>query len=98
MESGQWDGPDNTTERWVIKLADRQLDRGGVRLLKKGLNVAVTPQSLPVDDLVTETEMTCKNINKYRADGLRSELAIAVTKHRLRQNRPNVSLEVRKAL
>ena len=99
VHSGQRDYPANITERWVINLADRHLDRDEVSLLKKGLNVAVTSQSLPIDDVVTETEMACKNINeKYRADGFRSKMAKAVTKHRSRQIRPNVSLEERKAL
>ena len=92
MHSGQRDDPANITERWVVNLADRQLDRGVVSLMKKRLNVTVTPQSLPVDDLVTETEMVCKNINeKHRADGFRSEVAKAVIKHRSRHNRPHVS-------
>ena len=99
VHSGQRDDPDNITERWVINLADRQIDWGEYSLLKKGLNYVVTPQSFPFDDIFTKTYMTCKNINKkLRADGLRSEVAKAITKYISRQNRPNVSLEERKAL
>ena len=64
MDSGQRDDPDNITERCVINIADKQLDRGDVSLLKKRLNFAVTPQSIPIDDLVTATETACKNIKK----------------------------------
>ena len=35
-----------------------------VSLLKKGLNFAVTPQNFPIDDLITTTELACKNIKE----------------------------------
>ena len=80
-------------------MADRRLDKGEVILFKKGLNVAVTSTSLAVDDLITEKEMACKNINeKYTADRLRGEVAKVVTKHRSRRIRQNISLVERKAL
>ena len=56
-DSPQLDDPDNITERWVINLANRHLDSDEVGLLKKGLSFAVTPQSLPIDDLITATEL-----------------------------------------
>ena len=64
MNSGQRDDPDNITERWDINVADRQLNRSEVSLLKKGLHVSVTTQSLPVDDLITAIEMVYKNSNE----------------------------------
>ena len=65
----------------------------------KGLHFAVTPQNLPIDDLITTTELACKNIKeKHRADGLRCEVAKAVMKHKAKKKRSNISLEERKAL
>ena len=64
VHSGQRDDPDNITERWVINLADRQLDNSEISLFKKGLNCAVTIQSLRVDDLITATEMACRTSTK----------------------------------
>ena len=85
-DSPQLDDPDNITERWVINLANRHLDSDKVSLLKKGLNIAVTPQNLPIDDLITTTELTCKNIKeKHRTDGLRCEVAEAVMKHKAKK-------------
>ena len=85
-DSPQLDDPDNITERWVINLANRHLDSDEVSLLKKGLNFAVTPQNLPIDDLITTTELACKNIKeKHRADGLRCEVAKAVMKHKAKK-------------
>ena len=52
---------DNKLARLRINLADRMLDKCEVSLLKKGLNVAVTSTSLPVDDLTTAKQMACKN-------------------------------------
>ena len=67
--------------------------------MKKGLNFAVTPQNLPIDDLITATELACKNIKeKHRADGLRCEVAKAVMKHKAKEKRSNISQEERKAL
>ena len=95
----QLDEPDNITERWVINLANIHLDSVEVSLLKKGLNVAVTPQNLPIDDLIMTTELVCKNIKeKHRADGLRCEVAKAVMKHKAKKKISNISLEERKAL
>ena len=59
-------------------MVDRQLDRGKVILLKKGLNFAVTPTEPPRRRFNYATEMTCKNTIKHRADGLRSEVAKVV--------------------
>ena len=53
-DSPQLDDPDNITEQWVINLANRHLDSGEVSLLKKGLNFVITPQSLPIDDLIID--------------------------------------------
>ena len=65
-DSPQLDDPVNITERWVINLVNRHLHchSDKVSLLKKGLNFAVTPQNLPIDDLIATTELACKNIKK----------------------------------
>ena len=98
-DSPQPDDLDNITERCVINLANRHLVSGEVSLLKKWLKFMVTPWCLPIDDLITATQSVCKNIKeKHMVDGLRSDVAKVVMKHKAKEKRSNISLEERKAL
>ena len=64
--------------------------------MERGLNFAVTPRKLPVEEIVTATEEACKNLNPEKAYSLRSEVAKAVK--RAPPLKSNLTLEERKAL
>ena len=47
-------------DRWVINKSDHQLSEPEHTLLQNGLNFAVTPTSLPTDELITSVESAAK--------------------------------------
>ena len=71
---------DAKTDRWVMNLSDRQLSEPERDILKRGLNFAVTPTKLPVAELITCTEVACKQLNSEVSEALRLE-AIRTIKH-----------------
>ena len=54
-------------------VSDRILSDAELSVLKKGLNYAPTPKTLPIVDLITATESACRNLGKSEADSLRCE-------------------------
>ena len=83
-------------ERWVHNKSSKTFDEVTTSLLRRGLNFAVTPKHFPTEDIITSTELACKNLDATTAANLRSEVARVVKK---RKNlKPNVPLEEIKAL
>ena len=85
--------------RWVMNLSTHLINEAETSVLTKGLNFAVTPQSLPVTDFITTTEQACMQIadpSMAMAACLRSD----VTRILKKQRKPtyNITLEERKAL
>ena len=66
-------------------------------IIRKGLNFAVVPPSLPTEEIVTSTELACKSLDQETAAKLRSEVARSVSK-RTKKMKRNLSLEEIKAL
>ena len=86
----------NLLERWVINKSSKSLDDNTTSLLRRGLNFAVTPARLPTEDIITSTELACKNLDDITAASLRSEVARSVK--RKKNIKPNVPKEEIKAL
>ena len=86
----------NITNRWVVNLSDVRLEPEANSLLRKGLNFAVTPNRLPVDEFITATEVACRHLKPADADSLRSD--VVKTLKSFRKPPPNISLKERKAL
>ena len=78
-------------ERWVHNKSSKTFDTTTTNLLRRGLNFAITPQKIPVEDIVTSTELACRNLDLETAASLRSEVARSVK--RRRNLKPNVSKE-----
>ena len=51
------------TDKWVINLSDRSVSDTERDALMKGLNFAVTPERLPVEDKVSATESVCRRLD-----------------------------------
>ena len=83
-------------ERWVVNKSSKTLDTKTSDVLRKGLNFAVTPKSLPTEEIITSTEMACKNLDRLTAASLRSEVARVVK--RTPPPKPNVTREELQAL
>ena len=63
------------TSKWVVNLSSRNLDNSEVSALKHGLNFAVSPDYVPVKDVIVATELACKNIANDKAAELRARVA-----------------------
>ena len=96
------DVPDSVAQelksKWIVNLSSRVLNEHEEDILKKGLNFAVTPASLPVEDYIIGIESACRYIGpeSKTAETLRSDCV------RIIKNAPppksNISKQNRKAL
>ena len=86
----------NIQDRWVINKSSLTLNENTTELLKKGLNFAVTPKNVPTEDIITATELACKNLDGERAANLKSEITRAVK--RRKKIKPNITVEEVRAL
>ena len=57
-----------TIKGTVISLSNQKLDEGIYSLLQKGLNYAVTPQILPIEDLLTGVEKAVRSLPAEMAE------------------------------
>ena len=53
-------------KKWVINLSKRELSKAETTVLARGLNFAVTPDRLPVNDVIVQTEKACGLIPEER--------------------------------
>ena len=86
----------NIQERWVYNKSSKTFNATTTNLLRRGLNFAITPQSIPVEEIVTSTELACRNLDAETAASLRSEVARSVK--RRKTLKPNVPKEEIRAL
>ncbi len=72
-------------DRWVINKSDRTLNQHELSILQRGLNFAVSPTALPVNDMITAIESACKIIgpDTEQATHLRSECVNVLKRHKL---------------
>ena len=84
------------TSRWVINNSKRILSTHESSVLKKGLNFAITPTKLPVNDIIAQTEKAARKLSPMAADSLRSEVVKVVKNTKLPTS--NISKDERKAL
>ncbi|XP_072041346.1 uncharacterized protein [Amphiura filiformis] len=61
-------------DKWVVNLSSRKLTQPEVNVLERGLNFAVSPESLPINDIVVATESACKQIANDKAAELRARV------------------------
>jgi len=57
----------------VINLSDQKLDDAVSSLLQKGLNFAVTPQSTPIEDILTSVEKAILSLPVEKVEEARQE-------------------------
>ena len=99
-KSTKLDETDNDTidkDRWVVNISSYGMNETEKKILSRGLNFAVTPPKLPVDEYIVATEMACQQLNdSSKAAALRSDVTRILSKRR--NTKQNISLEERKAL
>ena len=73
-------------DRWVINKSDRTLNQHELSILQRGVNCAVSPTALPVNDMITAIESACKitGPDTEQATHLRSECVnVPFKRHKL---------------
>ncbi|CAF94542.1 unnamed protein product [Tetraodon nigroviridis] len=72
--------PEPQREKWVRNLSNRELTITEKDLLSRGLNFAVTPEELPVVDLITATETAIRNnkLPETEAEQIRLKVSAAL--------------------
>ena len=80
----------------VINLSNQKLDEVIYSLLQKGLNYAVTPRTLPNEDLLTGVEKAVRSLPAEMAEEARQE-TVRIIKHATKP-RDNLNRRERAAL
>ena len=62
------DTPYVDKNNWVINLSSRSLSDAGIALLKKGLNLVVTPANIPVTEIIAKVESAVRQLDAEQAD------------------------------
>ena len=88
----------NIQDKWVVNLSNRSLTEDETSLLKKGLNFAITPITVPINDYVIGIESACKLLGyeSKLAESLRSECVKTIKTAKMPH--PNISKGQCKAL
>ena len=61
-------------KRWVINLSDYDLSKDQEKVLARGLNFAVTPDKIPVNEIIVATEQATWCVSNEKKDSLRAEI------------------------
>ncbi|XP_053335750.1 uncharacterized protein LOC128508432 [Clarias gariepinus] len=87
-----------SSDKCVKNLSDRELTGPEMEVLAKGLNYAVTPDHIPVVDMITATESAIRNnnISEEEAEQLRAQVSMFLLK--AKSPPPNLSKQEKRAL
>ena len=83
-------------KRWVVNRSDRTLTDTETRVLARGLNFAISPDKVPVEDFIVATESACQKLPAEQRPALRA--AMAGVLHSAKPPKPNISKEKKQAL
>ena len=90
------EGEKSRKDKWVVNISSRKLTTPEVSVLENGLNFAVSPDALPVNDIIVTTESACKNLPDDKAAELRGRLVNIVKNSK--SPRSNISKPERSAI
>ena len=82
--------------KWVINLSSRPLSDTEVSLLKKGLNFAVTPTTIPATEIVAKVETAIRTLDSEQADTIRRTVNSVL--QQAEPPKPNITKEMHEAL
>ena len=83
-------------QKWVVNLSKYSLNKYQQSVLAKGLNFAVTPDNLPIDDMIVSTELACTSLDPPTADALRAEAVHILASNKVPPS--NITKDERKAI
>ena len=87
---------DEVKEKWVVNISSKQLTEQQKSVLQKGMNFAITPTSLPSDEIIVPTEVACASLSETQANSLRTKVASALTSAKIKDS--NLSKSERNVL
>ena len=90
-------GVNELKKEWVVSTSGRRLQGNKISLLRKGLNVAITPHTLPTKDILASVEATICHLARENEDATRAEVYGAL-KHAKPPKQRNLTNEERRAL
>ncbi|XP_068674499.1 uncharacterized protein [Montipora foliosa] len=61
-------------KRWVVNASDCDLEANEISLLRKGMNFAITPRSVPVKEVLTAVEQGISNLPRDAKDEVRGDI------------------------
>jgi hypothetical protein len=70
----------NNEKGTVINLSDQKLEDGATSLLQKGLNYAVTPRTIPMEDIFAGVEKAVQSLPVETAEEARQETVRIIKK------------------
>ncbi|XP_078698375.1 uncharacterized protein LOC144925943 [Branchiostoma floridae x Branchiostoma belcheri] len=82
--------------KWVKVLSKYKPSPSEMRVLGKGLNFAVTPDTIPVKEIVTATEVACQKLDQEEASLLRNEV-VGILQN-AKPPKPNLTKEEKRAI
>ena len=68
------EGEKSRKDKWVVNISSRKLTTSEVSVLENSLNFAVSPDALPVNDIIVATESACKNLPDDKAAELKGRV------------------------
>ncbi|XP_046998176.1 uncharacterized protein LOC124613511 [Schistocerca americana] len=76
-----------STERTVINMTEKEIDAGAISALKKGLNFAPAPRSIPICDIISGVKQAICKIPSESVDKIHGKICCIISKSKpLRSN------------
>ena len=84
------------TKHTVVNMSQRTLSADETKVLSRGMNFALVPQSSPVENIIQHTEPVLRHLDKSSADEIRLQVHQALRKHK--PAKPNISRQEQAAI
>ena len=84
-------------KRWVINTSKRTLNHNEINLLRRGMNFALTPKSIPTKEIIASVEQGINNLSTIEKNDIRERVS-SVVKNAKRPTKRNLSRQEEKAL
>uniref|UniRef100_A0A3P9B4B1 Metalloendopeptidase n=1 Tax=Maylandia zebra TaxID=106582 RepID=A0A3P9B4B1_9CICH len=90
--------PEVSQEKWVKNFSDRNLTETEKRVIAKGLNFAISPQQLPIVDLITATESAIRinKLSQTEAEQIRMKVSATLSSAKVLPS--NLTIQEKKAI
>ena len=96
LERPEMDLSGEQLKRWVINLSKYKLKDCETKLLARGLGFAISPDKIPVSDIVIGTEVCCQRLTGEGAEQCRAEVVGLIKSCKIPKD--NINKYERKAL